>query len=129
SDDAPHAVELRGKSEVPAIGQGFESLSDPRLGVAVPPCAGISVGQDAEVKWLESSGSDLARLVQARLGILKTSCGVLLRKSPAEVNASPGMPKGHGHFVGQPERLARGALNLLRPSQPDVHQGCPIAQG
>src|SRR6516165_1411913 len=39
------------------------------------------------------------------------------------------MPQGQGHFVGQLECLTRGSLDLVRPTQPDVHQGCPIAQG
>src|SRR5262249_48225289 len=89
---------------------------------------GIGIGSDAEMERLQPSRPDSTRLAEAGLDFLKVTCRGQLGEGPAKMYAAPGMPKSERHFVGQAQRLACRCLYLLWAAQPDIDEGCPIAQ-
>src|SRR5262245_55344394 len=111
-----------------AVRQCLKGLADTGLRFAMPPGPGIGIGRNAEMEGFEPSRSDLARFVQTGLNFFDLICRVSLCEGPAEVYATPRVPLSHRHFVGQTKRLAGGRLYLLRPSQPDIYDGCAVAQ-
>ena len=89
--------------------------------------ARVGFGCDTEMEGPEPTGTYLMRLAQSSLDLVEARCRALLRERPTEMDLSPGVPECERHLLGKTERFTRGRLDMLGPTQPNVHECCPIA--